>query len=393
MRVMQTFGEPRGTTNPYIVMLRAALIEEPAVEHIPFSWRAALTGRYDVLHIHWPDALLAARHWWTRAGKRVALACLVTRVRLRRVAVVRTVHNITPPSGPFLDRALIRALERHTDVRIRIAAVTPEVAGVPSVLIPHGHYRTWFEGMPRAATVPGQLGYAGLIKPYKGVERLVDAFAEASTIDPTLTLRISGKPANEAIERRLLTATERLSGLDMTLRYVSEQAFVDVVTSSELVVLPYRFMHNSGTALAALSLGRPILVPGNDLNRALSSEVGAGWVHLFDGELTAGMLLDAIQVVRAEPPRAAPDLSARGWHDVGARHARAYELAIGRRRGRSTVASAPMPTPTRATYPSSPSRSRRSGGLRRSPTRSARFGSRSTPRTRCPRPRCAARSW
>lgn len=344
MRVMQTFGEPRGTTNPYIVMLRAALIEEPAVEHIPFSWRAALTGRYDVLHIHWPDALLAARHWWTRAGKRVALACLVTRVRLRRVAVVRTVHNITPPSGPFLDRALIRALERHTDVRVRIAAVTPEVAGVPSVLIPHGHYRTWFDGMPRAATIPGRLGYAGLIKPYKGVERLVDAFAEASAIDPTLTLRISGKPANEAIERRLLTATERLSGLDTTLRYVSEQAFVDVVTSSELVVLPYRFMHNSGTALAALSLGRPILVPGNDLNRALSAEVGAGWVHLFDGELTAGMLLDAIQVVRAEPPRAAPDLSARGWHDVGARHARAYQLAVDRRRGRPTVASAPTPT-------------------------------------------------
>lgn len=343
MRVMQTFGEPRDTTNPYIVMLRAALIEEPTVEHIPFSWRAALTERYDVLHIHWPDALLAARHWWTRAGKRAALACLVARVRLRRIAIVRTIHNVTPPSGPYLDRALIRALERRTDVRIRIAAVTPEAQGVPSVLIPHGHYRTWFERMPRAAAIRGQFGYAGLIKPYKGVERLVDAFAEASAIDPTLTIRISGKPANEAIERRLRSATERLSGLDMTLRYVSEQAFVDVVTSSELVVLPYRFMHNSGTALAALSLGRPILVPDNDLNRALSSEVGPGWVHLFGGELSAGTLLNAIRAVRTEPPAAAPDLSAREWHDVGARHARAYELAIGRRSGRSTDASATMP--------------------------------------------------
>ena len=35
IRVMQTFGEPRDTTNPYLVMLRAALIEEPSVEHIP----------------------------------------------------------------------------------------------------------------------------------------------------------------------------------------------------------------------------------------------------------------------------------------------------------------------------------------------------------------------
>ncbi|WP_241843010.1 glycosyl transferase [Agromyces albus] len=340
---MQTFGEPRATTNPYIVMLRAALLEEPTVEHMPFSWRAALTGRYDVLHVHWPDTLLAARHWWTKAGKRAALACLVARVNLRRIAVVRTVHNVTPPSGPRLDRALIRALERCTDVRIRIAAVTPEMEGVPSVLVPHGHYRTWFDGMPRAAPVPGRLGYVGLIKPYKGVERLVDAYAEASAIDPTLSLRVAGKPTEQGVERRLRAATERLRGLDTTLQYVDEQEFVDAVTSSELVVLPYRFMHNSGTALAALSLDRPILVPDNELNQALSSEVGRGWVHLFGGELTAGALLGAMQAVRTEPPGAVPDLSARGWHDAGAGHARAYRLAMDHRSRRSAAASATTP--------------------------------------------------
>ena len=100
IRVLQTFGEPRATTNPYIVMLRTALIEEPTVEHIPFSWRTALTGNYDVLHVHWPDALLAGRHWWTRSGKRVGFAGLIVRTRVRRVATVRTVHNVTPPSGP-----------------------------------------------------------------------------------------------------------------------------------------------------------------------------------------------------------------------------------------------------------------------------------------------------
>src|SRR6187431_2914331 len=116
MRVMQTFGRPRDTTNPYIVMLATALAEEPTVEHVPFSWRTALLGRYDVLHVHWPDALLAARHRWTRAGKRVAFACLVARLRFGRIAVARTVHNVTPPSGGPVDRALIRALERRTDV-------------------------------------------------------------------------------------------------------------------------------------------------------------------------------------------------------------------------------------------------------------------------------------
>ena len=345
MRVMQTFGEPRDTTNPYLVMLRDALVAEPTIEHVPFSWRAALTGRYDVLHVHWPDTLLAARHWWTRAGKRVALAALDVRLGRRRIAVVRTVHNVTPPSGPFLDRVLIRALERQTDVRIRISAMTPEAGGVPSVLIPHGHYRDWFDGMPRAAAVRGRLGYVGLIKPYKGVERLVDAFAAASALDPTLTLRIAGKPTDEAVERRLRAASERLGGLRTTLEYVGEAEFVEVVTSSELVVLPYRFMHNSGSALAALSLGRPVLVPDNDLNRALSAEVGAGWVHLFTGELTAGALLDAMHGVRTAPPEAPPDLGAREWHDAGSRHARAYRLAMGHRRDRSTASTTAVPSP------------------------------------------------
>ncbi len=122
MRVMQTFGEPRDTTNPYLVMLRDALVAEPTIEHVPFSWRAALTGRYDVLHVHWPDTLLAARHWWTRAGKRAALAALDVRLGRRRIAVVRTVHNVTPPSGPFLDRVLIRASPRSATGRSRSAA-------------------------------------------------------------------------------------------------------------------------------------------------------------------------------------------------------------------------------------------------------------------------------
>ena len=153
---------------------------------------------------------------------------------------------------------------------------------------------------------------------------------------PRSALTLTGKPTDEAVERRLRAASERLGGLETTLEYLGEAAFVEAVTSSELVVLPYRFMHNSGTALAALSLGRPVLVPDNDLNRAMSSEVGAGWVHLFAGELTAGALLDAMHAVRTAPPEAPPDLGAREWHDAGRRHARAYRLAMGHRRDRST---------------------------------------------------------
>ena len=80
-------------------MLQDALRRTAGIEHLPFSWRTALFGRYDVFHVHWGDTLLAAGSRRTRAGKRVAMAVLLGRLALTRTPVVRTVHNVTPPEG------------------------------------------------------------------------------------------------------------------------------------------------------------------------------------------------------------------------------------------------------------------------------------------------------
>ena len=63
------------------------------------------------------------------------------------------------------------------------------------------------------------------------------------------------------------------------------------VSESELVVLPYHQMHNSGSVLAALSLDRSVLVPDSEFNRSLAEEVGPGWVVTYDGDLTAESIL------------------------------------------------------------------------------------------------------
>lgn len=119
---------------------------------------------------------------------------------------------------------------------------------------------------------------------------------------------------------------------------------VDTVARHPPSILRSRFLPRTRPANEGverrLRASRPILVPDNDLNRALASEVGPGWLHLFDGELTAGTLLDAMLATRPELPRGAPDLSARRWQDAGTLHARAYRLPIDRRRRRSTATSA-----------------------------------------------------
>lgn len=322
LRVMQTFGAPRPTTNPYIVQLGQALMQEPRIEHIPFSWREALLGRIDVLHVHWADTLLAGRTPLTRFGKRVAMSAFLARIRLSRLPVVRTVHNLSEPKGSRLDRALVRMLEQRTTLRIHLTPTTPTEPGVPSIVIPHGHYVDWFSRFPKESAIPGRFGYVGLLKAYKGIDALLRAYEEART--PGISLRLAGRPADAATTSLIAARLPALRDASAELRYVSEAELVTLVTSSEIVVLPYREMHNSGAALAALSLSRPVIVPANPTNAALSDEVGQGWVLQFDGELDGDALDSALATARSTERSSAPELSRRGWSQAGALHADAY---------------------------------------------------------------------
>lgn len=324
-RVMQSFGTPRQTTNPYIVMLDSALADEPGIEHLRFSWRTALTERYDVFHVHWGDTLLAGRHWWTRAGKRAAFALLLARLAALRIPVVRTVHNASAFAGGRMDTALVRRLDARTAVEIVLTDTTPRTSAhtLPRELVPHGHYVTWFADMPQHEPIPHRWGFVGLIKPYKGIEELLSAFTEAIDDGADLTLHIAGRSTDPDLTRAITAAVgPRLSA---DLRYISEAEFAATVTESSAIVLPYRDMLNSGAALAALSLARPVLMPNNETNRALAAEVGPHWVELFD---TAPTAEDLRALLERPLPSGRPDLTARDWTHTAAGHLNAYRRAL-----------------------------------------------------------------
>ncbi|WP_314854028.1 glycosyltransferase [uncultured Microbacterium sp.] len=328
LRVMQSFGVPRSTTNPYITMLDEALAAEPSIDHLRFSWGAALRGRYDVFHWHWPEGKLHGSTWWKSTGKFVLTALLSVRHRLsRRIAVVRTVHNIALPEVNAARRRLLVSIDRQTAFRIIINATTPLSAGQRGTLIPHGHYRDWYAPQRHQPRIAGRLGTFGGIRRYKSVDVLLQAYAQASLEERTLSLRIGGKPTTPAIADDVRRRAGALRNVELTLAFLSDAELVELATQSELVVLAYRFMHNSGSVLAALSLGRPVLVPRNVANETLAAEVGDEWVLMYDGELDGRTLVEAWRAASALPSDAMPDLSRREWADAGAAHAAAYREA------------------------------------------------------------------
>jgi glycosyltransferase involved in cell wall biosynthesis len=296
-----------------------------------FGWRTALLGRYDVFHVHWPENLAKGGSPLRALARRTLTRLLLVRLRATRIPIVRTLHNLDRPEG--LSAGEYRILEQfdsQTTLRIRLNESTPVPDGVAVETIPHGHYRDWFARYPHSDAIPGRLGYFGLIRRYKNVPHLVQV---ATGLAPTVSLRVAGKPSSEELAREIEDARANDPRIRLDFHFLDDAELVEVVTESELVVLPYREMHNSGSVLASLSLSRPVLVRDNEVNRALAAEVGDGWLHFYEGTLRAEDVLAALASITAHPAGNEPDLRAREWGEGAARHAAAYRRAISMARG------------------------------------------------------------
>ncbi len=361
LRVLESFRQPKSTTNPYITQLFDSLTEVADV--IAYRPSAALLGRYDVVHLHWPELLVGGHNWRGRTVRRAVTSLLVLRWRLTRVPIVRTVHNLERPTNiNAFDNRILDRIDRMTTLDIRLNDQTPPRPGIDGVTIEHGHYRDWFAPFAGGPPAPGRLGYVGLIRRYKGVEDLVAAFVRLE--DPTASLHIAGKPSTSDLVEVLHEAAEGDARVTIDPRFLDDEELVHAMTDAELIVLPYRHMHNSGTALAALSVDRPVLVPDNEVNRALAEEVGPGWVLLFAGDLTADTLRRALDESRRRSGR--PDLSEREWSVSRDRHLAAFQRAValvrrpGRRPGRGST-TVPLPAGEGTTSPAEDTATRHQG--------------------------------
>jgi beta-1,4-mannosyltransferase len=329
--VLLSVPQPRPTTNPYVVQLLDSLNDVPDVTAVTFSWRTALLGTYDVFHVHWPENLPHGRSRSKSLVRRVLTRLLLVRLRLMKIPLVRTIHNLDRPSGR--SRSEYRVLEHmavRTTLAIRLNDETPVRRGLAFETIPHGHYRDWFARYARSAAIAGRLGYFGLIRRYKNVTHLV---AVATTLPPTFSLRVAGNPSSSELADEIESARAADPRITLSFHFLSDAELVEVVTESELILLPYTEMHNSGSVLASLSLERPVLVRDNAVNRALAAEVGDGWLHFYEDDLAASDVTAAYEEMSRRPPPAAPNLARREWDAVGARHVAAYRRALGLVRG------------------------------------------------------------
>jgi len=155
--------------------------------------------------------------------------------------------------------------------------------------------------------------FFGLIRPYKGLEDLLQVFNSLTKDEAErLWLTVVGETWENCTEPAHLIATSPYSDrITFVNRYVTDEVVGAAFAHADIAVLPYRRSSSSGILHIAMSCGLPIVVTNvGGLPEAASGYDGAVFVSPGDlGELKAG-IMEAIQMAGqkfADP---------RDWHEI-----------------------------------------------------------------------------
>lgn len=327
LRVLHSMAGPDGVVTRYADHMAAVQAEDVTVAF--FSWHRAIFGRYDVFHMHWPEYLARGASGVRGRLKAALMGVFLLRLRLTRTPVVWTMHNLEPhEAAGRSERERVQSLLKRVTATIALNPSQRSSLPVPSVYIPHGHYKERFAKYRHASIEPGRVLYFGLIRPYKNVPALITAFSSAAQSNEVLS--VVGKPKEEWLRAEVEDAVARTEQVELDLRFVEDEDLVAQVTRAQLIVLPYLEMNNSGALFVALSLGRPVLVPRSPVNEAVAKEVGSEWMLLYDGDIDAETLREGLAWSSASRTHTAPAMNERDWEAVGRRHRELYRTVTNR---------------------------------------------------------------
>jgi beta-1,4-mannosyltransferase len=257
----------------------------------------------DYVHVHWPSFFYSSpRRAECLHGFSIFLF-LFALMRWRGARLIWTVHNLQPH-----DRCIVPQFDRWArSIVVRSAAWFlvhgpsaeravldrfPGAAG-RTLLIEHGNWIGHFpdtigrqEARARLALANGDLVFLfiGLCKPYKNLERLIQAFGN---LPGRPVLVIAGGFQSADYEARVRAAVEA-SPARILLKpgFVPSEEMQVYLRACDAVVAPYTEILTSGTAVLAQTFGRPVIAPAIGFLKDLLRD-GCG--ILYNPEATDGL--------------------------------------------------------------------------------------------------------
>ncbi len=316
---------------------------DPSVRHfdgVDWYWLPSILRALRLLVRERPDVLVF--QWWTgTVFHTYLLLALVGRLLGARVVVefheVLDTGEANIPAARVYVRAIAPAILRlasgfvvHSEADRELLEGHYAMHGRPVALIPHGpyeHYLTEEPVEPLRDAPPDafNLLYFGVIRWYKGLEDLIEAF---DLLDPEqarrMWLTIVGETWEDYTAPAEMVARSRYrERITFVNRYVSDSEVSAYFAGADAVVLPYRRASSSGPLNVAVGHGMPVVVTDlTSLRDTVRGYEGAVTVPPSD---PAGLSRALVRVTELHGRTFEHSYS---WDETTARYAKLLEAAL-----------------------------------------------------------------
>jgi len=243
---------------------------------------------YKIMHIHWLYGLgITRRLPFYRKLSFIYALLFLGLTRLFGYKIVWTVHNTLPHSQITSDDlGLAKKLSRVANTKIahsRFTIAQMKEYGFDTnniSLIPHGNYSgvypsntTRLEARKQLAIKDNEIVilFFGLIRTYKGVDDLLDAFERLDAKNTRLI--IAGKCVDKNLRKQIRLAAASYS-VDFYEGHIANEDVAKFFRAADVVCLPFKSITTSGSILLALTFGKPIIAPRAGALADLPESVG-----------------------------------------------------------------------------------------------------------------------
>jgi glycosyltransferase involved in cell wall biosynthesis len=273
--------------NIYTVLLYRALAGIGLqYEQFPFSLRWVLTHRrrdtFHYVHFHWPEVFFSLR---PRAWKRLfgLKHYVVTHVvwlalALRGYKIVWTVHEVHVHDARQLTWMHAASRRLLWNLASIVFFHTPDVRAEAerrwgrkrwAHTIPIGSYEGAYPdrvsrseararlGIPDRATV---FVFFGNVRPYKGVDILLEAFAAVQRRSPDAWLVVAGKPYSPEFRAAVEAQAAPIPNVRLALGYVPDDDIQIYLRAADCFVAPYKYIETCSAIYLALAFELPIII-------------------------------------------------------------------------------------------------------------------------------------
>ena len=267
----------------------------------------------DFAHFHWPSFHYGSSSAGQSIYGAIRFAGVLFLLRALGVRILWTAHNLYPHtrSRPaWLDyavRVLVCRLSALVLVHGREAArLVMSEFGVPParvLIINHGHFLDYYSRDVSKMEARLRLGWPergfvylffGSCKRYKNVHKLIERF-QTHFPEPDSRLVIVGRCTDSEYRVQIEEAIRRKPDrIAFDPKYVPDAEVQYFLRGADVVVLPFEDILTSGSAILALSFGRPVVAPRLG---CLAEVVGDECGVLYDADDSHG-LGAAMQAVR-----------------------------------------------------------------------------------------------